>query len=152
MVEGARPDELELWRSFTQTFRAIRRLLDARLKPLGIGYQEFKVLGELVGGGRTSMARLAEKIMFTQAGVTYLVDRLEEQGCVVRVRSSEDRRVIFVEVTEKGRRVFEEGVGIVRDAAQRIFSGLSDEELEVLRRAFLKIQENTEIGATARSG
>lgn len=152
MAETSGFDELELWRGFTQTFRAIRRFLDARLKPLGIDYNEFKVLGELVAGGRTSMAKLAEKIMFTQAGVTYLVDRLEEQGYVVRVRSSEDRRVIFVEITDRGRRVFEEGVSIVREATRRVFEGLSAEELEALHKAFSKIQERAELSPTPKGG
>lgn len=148
MAEGGRLDELELWMSFIHTFRAIQKVLDAKLRAIGLGYYEFKVIAELVGGGRMSMAKLAEKIMFTQAGITYMIDRLEEQGYVVRVRSSEDRRVIFVEVTEKGRRIFEEGVGVIREATRRIFGGLTDEELEAMARSFAKIRENVEAAAT----
>jgi len=147
VAESERLDEMELWRSFAQTFRAVQKVLDAKLKVVGVGYQEFKVLGELVSGGRTPMARLADKIMFTQAGVTYLIDRLEEQGYVMRVRSSEDRRIIYVEATEKGRKVFEQGVKVVQETSRKIFESLKPEELEALGRVLLKIRENVEAAA-----
>ena len=150
MNDSTRVDELELWRSFAQTLRAVQKLLDSRLRTMGIGYQEFKVIGELVTSGRTSMAKLAERIMFTQAGVTYLIDRLEEQGYVVRVRSSEDRRIIFIETTDRGKKVFEEGLKVIRETTRELFQNLTHEELASMYNSLMKIQENTERAAATR--
>ncbi len=150
MNDSARVDELELWRSFAQTLRSVQKLLDGRLRPMGIGYQEFKVIGELVVSGRTSMAKLAERIMFTQAGVTYLIDRLEEQGYVVRVRSNEDRRIIFIEATDRGKKVFEEGLKVIRETTRELFQNLTHEELASVYNSLMKIRENTERAAATR--
>lgn len=150
MNDSTRVDELELWRSFAQTLRAMQKLLDSRLRPMGLGYQEFKVIGELVGSGKTSMAKLAERIMFTQAGVTYLIDRLEEEGYVVRVRSNEDRRIIFIETTDRGKRVFEEGLKVIRETTRELFQNLTNEELASMYNSLIKIQENTERAAAAK--
>jgi len=150
MSDPTRVDELELWRSFAQTLRMIQKLLDARLRATGVGYQEFKVIVELVTSGRISMAKLAEKIMFTQAGVTYLIDRLEEQGYVVRVRSSEDRRIIFIEATDKAKKVFEEGLRVIRETTHELFQNLTNEELTFMYNSLVKIQENTERAITPK--
>ncbi|MEM0270971.1 MAG: MarR family transcriptional regulator [Thermoprotei archaeon] len=144
MGDSVKIDEPTLWRDFAQAMRAVQRLLDNRLKVLGVGYQEFKVLAELAASGRLPMAKLAERIMFTQAGVTYLVDRLEEQEYAVRERSSEDRRIIYVKITEKGKKVFEEGLRITQETTREIFENLSQEELTNLHKTLTKIMENTE--------
>jgi MarR family 2-MHQ and catechol resistance regulon transcriptional repressor len=144
MGEHTQVDQVDLWRNFAKTLRAVQKLLDSRLKAAGLGYQEVKVIAELVENGRMPMAKLAEKIMFTQAGVTYLVDKLEEQGYVARVRSSEDRRIIYVEATEKGRQALDQGLVVMRQATIRVFENLSQDELVALNNILLKIQRNVD--------
>lgn len=64
--------------------------------------QQFWVLGALEGGPRR-MSALAEVAQTSQASLTGIVDRLEEQGLVERSRSADDRRVVDVTLTEAGR-------------------------------------------------
>lgn len=48
------------------------------------------------------MSKIGERMLLSNANITGLVDRLEEQSYVKRVRSLEDRRKIVVEITEEG--------------------------------------------------
>ena len=48
------------------------------------------------------MSKIGERMLLSNANITGLVDRLEKQGFVKRVRSSEDRRKIVIEITEAG--------------------------------------------------
>ena len=53
-----------------------------------------------ITSGPLSLGDLADKLLVTGGNVTYVMDRLEDQGLVYRYRSPEDRRVILAKLTE----------------------------------------------------
>lgn len=53
-------------------------------------------------GQRLRMRELEEASLFTKSGLTRLVDRIESAGFVRRERTAEDRRGVYVVVTEAG--------------------------------------------------
>jgi MarR family 2-MHQ and catechol resistance regulon transcriptional repressor len=53
------------------------------------------------------LGELASQLFVTGGNVTYVLDRLEEQGMVARERSVEDRRVVRALLTAEGRRLVE---------------------------------------------
>lgn len=55
----------------------------------------------------TTLGGLSDFLNCSRGNVTGIVDRLERDGWLVRERSTEDRRVITVRLTDKGTRVFE---------------------------------------------
>ena len=63
---------------------------------------QFGVLEALYHLGPLSLGDLADKLLVTGGNVTYVMDRLENQGLVYRERSPEDRRVIQAKLTEAG--------------------------------------------------
>lgn len=52
------------------------------------------------------MAELGHRIAASAPTMTGIIDRLERQGLVVRVRDDEDRRVVLIALTEAGAQVF----------------------------------------------
>src|SRR5690349_7048173 len=48
---------------------------------------------------------IADKLIITRATVTGLIDSLERRGYAVRHPSQSDRRMILVEITERGRQI-----------------------------------------------
>ncbi|OBZ13138.1 MULTISPECIES: MarR family winged helix-turn-helix transcriptional regulator [Bacillales] len=79
---------------------------------------------------------LAELLFITAGGVTLIGDKLVERGLIRRNRGEEDRRVVYLEITDEGRRYiksFEESdEAIIRYMSERI----SPEDLAHLRRIF----------------
>lgn len=55
--------------------------------------------------GETTLGTLSTFLHCSRGNITGIVDRLERDGWLVRERSTEDRRVIKVQLTEKGRGV-----------------------------------------------
>ncbi len=55
----------------------------------------------LLGGSMTS-SQLSNQMFITQATLTGVLDRLEAKGVLARTRSSQDRRKVFIALTEKG--------------------------------------------------
>jgi DNA-binding MarR family transcriptional regulator len=58
--------------------------------------------------GDLSLSELSERIRAQNSTVTGIIDRMERESLVVRERSKEDRRVVYIRLTPKGRRLAEE--------------------------------------------
>lgn len=70
----------------------------------GLTPSQYNVLRILRGAGEPlPILEVANRMITVVPGITGLVDRLEEAGWVGRVRCKDDRRVIYVGLTEKAR-------------------------------------------------
>src|SRR5215218_5949383 len=58
--------------------------------------------------GDLSLSELSERIRAQNSTVTGIIDRMERESLVTRERSREDRRVVFIRLTAKGRKLAEE--------------------------------------------
>ena len=81
--------------------RAVQAFDDAVGQRLGLGPSDLRCLDWLVEGPLTA-GQLSRAIGLRPAATTALVDRLERDGWVRRVRSDSDRRRVQVEMTEEG--------------------------------------------------
>ena len=89
------------------------------------------------------MKDLAERILYSKSGFTSVVDRMEKEGLVKRVRPENDRRSILVVLTDKGREKMEEGRRRHREGLDEHFSRhLADSDIKALTRAFEKLTEH----------
>ena len=86
--------------------RSVQAFDDAAGRRLGLGPSDLRCLDWLVSGPLTA-GELSRAIGLRPAATTALVDRLERDGWVRRVRAEDDRRRVLVELTEEGQeRVF----------------------------------------------
>ncbi|MFG1790926.1 MarR family winged helix-turn-helix transcriptional regulator [Nocardia sp. NPDC049149] len=77
-----------------------------------IGLSEFETLDRLIEAncGNYRMSDLANDIYLSQSALSRAVARLERDGLVSRTMCADDRRAVFVCLTDKGREVHEEAV------------------------------------------
>ena len=59
-------------------------------------------------GGHLQMRQVADSVVLSQSATTRLVTRLENRGLLSRYLCPTDRRGIYTDVTDKGRRLLEE--------------------------------------------
>ncbi|MDR3636946.1 MAG: MarR family transcriptional regulator [Isosphaeraceae bacterium] len=72
-------------------------------REFGLTSSQYNVLRILRGEGKPlPILEVADRMLAVVPGITGLIDRLEAQGLVVRERSTEDRRIVFVAITPKG--------------------------------------------------
>lgn len=100
------------------------------------------ILVSLLSGETYTMKDLAEKIHRTKPTVTVLVDKLVAYGYVTKVKSSEDSRVTFIELTKKGRALQPSFAEISAKLNAIVYKNLSDEEAELIERLLGKIDSN----------
>jgi DNA-binding MarR family transcriptional regulator len=89
------------------------------------------------------MKDLAERILYSKSGFTNVVDRMEKEGLVQRVRPEDDRRSILVVLTDTGRKKMAEARGCHREGLNEHFSRhLTDSDVKALTRAFEKLTDH----------
>ncbi|WP_282936451.1 MarR family transcriptional regulator [Paenibacillus sp. RC67] len=76
------------------------------------------------------MNDIADYLCITLGAATSLVDKLERQDIVERIRSVEDRRIIYVQLTEIGKEKVQSLRNHILNEAKVIFSKASDADLQ----------------------
>lgn len=104
-----------------------------------LSLQELRVVERLGDVGTVRMKELAEYMLLAVNSVTSLVDRLEAAGLVRRQRSSEDRRVVHVELTDAGRAAYAAAVDEKLSLLRHMLGGLDPAEQERFMALFRKI-------------
>lgn len=112
-----------------------KQILEESIHQSVITPPQFGMLICLKHMGSLTMKELSERMDLTHGASTGLVDRLHRLGLVERERSSEDRRVVYVALTEEGHQLIGR-IDLRRHAILRkIVSQLNPDE----RRLMLKI-------------
>ena len=109
----------------------------------GLSFGEKSLLGQLaMDEGEVGMTELAERLVITKAGMTKMVDRLEEAGLAARRPSETDRRVTSVVLTPSGHELHQEiKAKFVPWIAEHFGGHLTVDQLRNVRSALLKVVE-----------
>ena len=83
-----------------------------------LSVNQYGVLKVLSENGDAPMSRLAESLRVTAPAITTMVDKLEENNYVERLRDDNDRRIVQVALTKKGMEVIKR----VRESRKKFLS------------------------------
>ena len=122
--------------------KSMRRHAFKHWMALSMSTSQVKTLFCIIENESISSKKLADILEVTPANVTGIIDRLIEQGLVSRAESSQDRRVVFLEATQIGKKLIENLEQHVSEQSSRMLSAMSEDELEHLYlglSAFLKV-------------
>lgn len=86
-----------------------------------------------------NMTSVARALDVTTGTLTIAVNSLVKKGYVNRVRSEEDRRVVLISLSEKGKRAFLHHRKFHDQMVGAVVEELTEEEQEVLEKALRKL-------------
>lgn len=125
--------------------RVIReRTLDSWVK-LNLTIPQLKSLFYISRHGRVNLSGLASGIRVTPANVTGIVDRLVEQGLLIRTADADDRRVSWLTVTDKGKALINDLREGRAQEMRRILDKLTKEQLSIVARGFELVARAAEV-------
>ena len=137
------PDEvlaLDTIIKLTRSLNSVQARLTPQLhKEFGITESQFGVLEALLHLGPMSLGQLCHKILRSGSNLTTIVDNLERDGLVTRVRDGADRRVQIAELTEKGRGLIALAFPAHVSRVTSLMNHLTDEEQRELGRICRKL-------------
>lgn len=132
--------------------KRFRRSMDETLSEFGLNSGEWHLLGALRRAGppyRRSPGELAKYADLSSGAMTNRLDRLEEAGFVRRLPDPNDRRALYVELTDKGFETHERTLDTQAAKEELIAGALSSAEkgeLNDLLRRLLIAFERQEAG------
>jgi DNA-binding MarR family transcriptional regulator len=94
---------------------------------------EYELLGMLVmrleGNQKAlSIGEISNFLQITPAGVTHLINPLEEKGLIERLKDPSDRRVVLVGITEKGISIAEDLIAEVQEKLVGLIDFLGEDD------------------------
>ena len=125
MTEADRPATLQLIIALGRAVQALERSVRPHLAQSGLGLTEFAVLEVLYHKGALPLGEIRDRILVTGASTTYVVSKLEDRGLMRRRPCAEDQRIVFGELTAKGRALIDEVFPAHVDRLQQAMAGLS---------------------------
>jgi DNA-binding MarR family transcriptional regulator len=116
--------------------------VDHEFEPKGLTNAQWVPLLKLYLGLASTVAELARECQLDAGGMTRMLDRLESKGLLRRIRSSEDRRVVNLELTEEGREAARQIPAVLCGVQNAHMRGFTVEEWQTLKNMLRRILEN----------
>lgn len=115
---------------------------------MDLSKNDFFTMLLLYRGGGARMRQIADYLSVPLNTATGVVERLHRKGLVVRRPGEDDKRVVLVSLSERGRELITAATGRGLAIASTVFNGLSDEQvallLDVVDRVFAALSEEQE--------
>ena len=125
------------------SLRKIMRAADLHsqrlMKESGLTSPQLLVMQAIQKEGKPSTSTLARHIAVSQATMTRIVDRIERAGLVKREKSTQDKRVVNVCLTESGYEKLKQAPEPLQAEFLRRFRDLEDWEQQMLKSSLLRI-------------
>lgn len=96
-----------------------------------VSFSQFLILQTLFEKEALRMNELASILGVSKANVTGLVDRMVRARLIERMRSDDDRRVVFVSLSPRGRRVAQRMVNSQRREWRRVMEDIPPHNLDI---------------------
>ena len=104
-----------------------------------ISNNDMHIIDAIGVGEPQNMSKIASKRMVTVGTLTVNMNSLEKKGYIERRRSEEDKRVVLVTLTDKGRAAFFHHRDFHRNMIRAAVRGLDEEEMKALIRCLEKL-------------
>ena len=88
-----------------------------------------------------NMSEIAKSLAVTVGTLTTNMNGLEKKGYIVRERSSEDKRVVYTTLTERGKKAFYHHRDFHKQMIKAAVSGLDDDEKRMLYKCLIKLDQ-----------
>ena len=139
-------EQLKLSNQLCFPVYAVSRLITREYQPyldrMGITYPQYLVLMVLWETDRITVNEISQKLILNTNTMTPLLKRMESQGIISRIRSGNDERKVFVQLTEKGNEMRTEASAIPGNLARALTSGtITRDDLIELRNKLNRMIE-----------
>lgn len=122
-----------------RTMTMVKEAVDRELEPTGLTHAQWVPLLKVYMGEASTVAELARECDVDVGAMTRTLDRLEMKGLLQRVRSSEDRRVVNIELTEEGRATAKQIPTVLCRVQNAHLAGFTHEEWQLLKSLLRRV-------------
>ena len=135
--------EIEAILNLLRTADQFQNRFGRLFREYGLTTSQYNVLRILRGEGKPMPSlEIASRMVQVVPAITGLIDRLAKQELVERRRCTEDRRVVFVQITNKAIKLLKKIDKPDIDLHKKMIGHLTRKELKELNRLLVKARES----------
>jgi DNA-binding MarR family transcriptional regulator len=132
------------WQLIHQTLDSILQCQEKVISSYGLTAKQHAVLSAIQYiDGPVTIKDLATCFDRDSSSITFIIDRVEKDELVTRVRDLKDRRSLRLTLTQKGKKMLRKTAKAAYEVSENIMTVLSPQELSTLISLMEKIQERT---------
>jgi MarR family 2-MHQ and catechol resistance regulon transcriptional repressor len=131
-----------IFRTFPLIYKKLLKV-DFESVQKGITYLHFLIMRVLYKAGALPISEIGRRLMIPRPQMTHLVDQLIELDFAVRRHCQEDRRVIYIELTDNGRLTLKKCGELLKANIKTKLAYLDDSELSEMSSLLVKLDEIT---------
>lgn len=123
---------LSTWVKLARAFSSFNRKSVESIRSFNLTQPQFAVIEVLGHLGPLKVGEICNKMLVSGGNMTLVLDNIEKIGLIERVHSKEDRRAILVQLTPKGKTLFDDVFTIHAENISKYMSILNPEEQKQL--------------------
>ena len=143
-VPGQYPPEQSVGYLLNKVMSSILSQADGRLAAYKLTYVQWIPLFKLLREDGCTPIAMARDLSVDPAALTRSLHRLEAKGLLRRERSTQDRRVVHLHLSDEGRAVAEHVPGVLAEVLNAHLDGFSHDEWQVLLKLLQRMLANGE--------
>ena len=115
-----------------------KALITAEFKNISVN--DMHIIEAIGTGEPKNMSTVAKLMSVTVGTLTIAINNLVKKGYVSRVRSEEDRRVVLIFLTEKGKRAYQHHREFHDGMVKALVEGLDEGQQKILVKSLLNLR------------
>lgn len=109
-----------------------------------LSLEQFSLVRMLYERGEVRSSELAEQLFVHKSAITVKVEKLVKKGLVERERDTEDRRSVYLRLSEKGIKLYEELSGKINQFVEAVVRDIPESEMEIFLNVYEKLADYIE--------
>ncbi|WP_036689266.1 MarR family winged helix-turn-helix transcriptional regulator [Paucisalibacillus globulus] len=98
----------------------------------GMRMSDFEILEALYHKDRLTVREVSEAVLINTGSITYVIDKLEKKGLIERSNCKDDRRVVYIQITDEGKKLMDNIFPAHQRVIEELFEGISEEEKDTV--------------------
>lgn len=118
---------------YIDAYRVVTRQINAKLRDTFgelLTSDQFLILRLIGGQERCTSTYLAEAVAVGKSSITAIINRLDEAGMIQRTRDENDRRQVYLTMTERGKEVYLTSEKQMQDVISPYLFHFDDKDIE----------------------
>lgn len=127
---------------YVDAYMVVTRQISARIKdriPEGLTNDQFLILRLINSQELCTSTYLAEAVAVGKSSITAIINRLDEAGMIMRTRDEEDRRQVYLTLTDHGQQVYQMAEKHVQEVISPYLFHFEEKDIEKFVTMFEKL-------------
>lgn len=128
-------------RLFHDLSMTVKQTMRKEFESMGVTMPQSMVIGTLIKGGTMKVSELSEALGFTNSTTSGILDRLEKQDIIRRERTPEDRRVVYITITDTFKEKHNGFETCFSQNFEKLLKGADEDELSTILKGLTTLKK-----------